>query len=166
MAEKKANFKESLKKLKHKEIIVAVVAVAVMLLIYFSSLDSGKISEETTTVTTTDYCSEVREEIRLVVAKMSGDKKAEVIISWESGVEEIIAYTTSQNGNSINSSPTIVSSSGEGKPIVLKEVYPKALGVIVVFDGAENTKLKIEVMNMVSTLLGISPEKVAVYETK
>ena len=97
------------------------------------------------------------------VVKMSGDKSAKVIVNWETSVEAVIAYSTSGSQNSSSSSPTIVQN---GKPVVLKEIYPKPLGIVVVFAGGDNVKLRLDIIGMVSTLMDISPEKVAVYGTK
>ena len=97
---------------------------------------------------------------------MSGDNDAKIAIGWESSEEAIIAYITSQNGNTTSQTPSIIQSSAGAKPVVLKTVYPKAVGAVVVFKGAKDTKIKIEAIELVSTLLGISPEKVAVYEGK
>ena len=60
------------------------------------------------------------------VKKLSGDKNAKVIVNWETSVEAVIAYATSTGQNSSSSQPTIVQN---GNPVVLKEIYPKALGV-------------------------------------
>lgn len=153
---------QKLKDLKHKEIILAVIAVAVMLAIYFSSYIGGSKSQGGESVSS-DYCAKLETEVKGAVEKMSGDKSAKVIVNWESGIEAVIAYTTNESQNSSSSSPVIPSS---GKPVVLKEIYPKPLGVVIVVAGASNVKLKLDLMNMVATLMNISPEKVAVFDSK
>ncbi len=154
---------QRLKDLKHKEIILAVLAVAVMLAIYFSSFIGDSKSQSGEVSASVDYCARLQSEVTDAVKKMSGDKQATVIVNWESGVEAVIAYTTSESQSSSSMAPTIL---GSGKPVVLREIYPKPLGVVVVVAGASNVKLKLDVMNMVATLMDISPEKVAVFEGK
>lgn len=167
MAEKINNkTKQVFSKLKKKEVLFAVAVIVVMLIIYFSSTGN---KDDTTTKKERvdfDYCTTIQAETQNFVKKMSGDENAKVVIGWESSVEEVIAYTISTNGNSSTTTPVIIHSSGESAPIVLKTIYPKVVGVVVVFKGANDTRKKIEVMEMVSTLLGISPEKVAVYASK
>ena len=97
------------------------------------------------------------------VKKLSGDKNAKVIVNWETSVEAVIAYATSTGQNSSSSQPTIVQN---GNPVVLKEIYPKALGVAILISGGDNVKLRLDITGMVSTLLDISPEKIAVYSSK
>lgn len=152
---------EKFARLKHKEIIIAVIAVAVMLIIYFSSMGGSSAANEEET--RADYCAKMETEVKDAVRVLSGDKNANVIINWESGIEAVIAYTVSTNKDSSVSTPVVGTGS---KPIVLKEVYPKALGVAVVVKGGGAVKTKLDIMNMVSVLLDISPEKIAVYAKK
>ena len=159
----KSSIAEKFKKLKHKEIIVAVVAVMVMLAIYFSSyLTKGTESASYEKETGSDYCSKMESDVLEAVKKLSGDKNAKVIVNWETSVEAVIAYATSTGQNSSSSQPTIVQN---GNPVVLKEIYPKALGVAILISGGDNVKLRLDITGMVSTLLDISPEKIAVYSS-
>lgn len=133
---------EKLKEIKHKEIVIAVIAVIVMLIIYFSSFGEKKVQA----TNQDDYCVMMQSRIRSVISKIDGVGESDVIISWEGGVE-----TLSQN-----------SASGNSK----KEIYPRAIGVIIVCEGGSNARVKIDVIMAVSTLMDISTEKVLVYESK
>jgi hypothetical protein len=167
MAEKKKKtLKEKLQLFKRKEIIIAVLAVAIMLLIYFSSLKEKVGSTAKEEVVSVSYRTEIKNDALSAIVKLSGDKSAKIAIGWEGSEEEIIAYVTSQNGNTTMQTPSLIQSSGNSKPIVLKTIYPKAMGAVVVFKGAKDTRKKIEAIELVSTLLGISPDKVVVYEGK
>ncbi len=167
MAEKKKKtLKEKFQLLKRKEIIIALLAVAIMLLIYFSSLKDEVNATSKEEIVTVSYRAEIKSDALSAIVKLSGDKSAKIAIGWEASEEEIIAYVTSQNGNTTTQTPSIIQSSGSSKPIVLKTVYPKATGAVVVFKGAKDTRKKIEAIELVSTLLGISPDKVVVYEGK
>lgn len=160
----KSSIAEKLKKLKHKEIVVAVLAVIVMLAIYFSSyLTKSADSVSYENEARGDYCVKMETDVLDAVRKLSGDKNAKVIVNWETSVEAVIAYATSTGQNSSSSQPTIVNN---GAPVVLKEIYPKALGVAIVISGGDNVKLRLDITGMVSTLLDISPEKIAVYSSK
>ena len=156
----KKTVKEKLKNLKHKEVIFAVLVVLVMLIIYFSSQTQSDTSA--LTPTRSDYCADMQTQITSAVAKLSGDKDARVIVNWESSIESVIAYGENVTQTGSSSTPMIVQSSGSGSPVVLKTLNPKAQGIAVIVKSAD-TKQRLDIMNMVSTLLGISPEKVAVY---
>lgn len=166
MDKKKTSFIAKLKNLKHKEILIAVIAVAAMLIIYFTTV-SDTAKSETSDETRSDYCAAVASEMRKAIAKMSGDENANVVIGWQGGVEAVIAYTKTDGQNSSSAAPSVVQQSGGGKPIVLKQIYPEATGaVIVTKNGGSNVKLRLQLKEMAATLLGISPEKVAVYDSK
>ncbi len=151
-------FIEKLKGLKHKEIILAVVAVAVMLIIYFSSFSSPQ-TQKTGTTNIDDYCSEMQNRIENAISKMDGVGKSEVVINWSSGVEIVTAQNTTVNGNSTSSQ--VVQSSGG--PVVLKEIYPRAIGVLIICEGGNNAKTKIDIIMAISTLMDITTDKVLVF---
>lgn len=157
-------FIAKIKRTKHIEIIVAVVAVLIMLLVYFSTKVnfSSKANEDTTTKIQS-YCEKIERELTETLSVMKGVGKTKIVINWESSVEKLIAYITNNSPNSSTSTPSIIQSGGSQSPIVLKEIYPKAVGVIIVCVGGDDVKTKINVINAVSVLLNITPEKINVY---
>ena len=114
-------------------------------------------------MTCSDYRTETEEKLRDAIVKLSGDKNAEIIVSWESGTESLIAYSTTENQNSTTKTPTVVQG---GKPIVLKEIYPKAVGAVVVVKGGGEVKTKLDIINAVVAITQMPPENVAVYGAK
>ena len=149
-----------LKGIKHKEIIIAVAAVILMLIIYFSSFGSSKSATASTVESVgEDYCASMRRRVESAISKMDGVGSAEVVINWSSSVEIVTAQNTTSNGNSTSSQ--VVQSSGG--PIVVKEIYPRAIGVVIVCEGGNNAKIKIDIIMAVSTLMDISTEKVLVF---
>lgn len=165
-----SKIKEIIAKLKNKkqlEIIIAVVAVVVMLALYFSTKSGCSQKAPTVSETTkTDYCERMESEMVKALGAMKGVGKVSVVISWESGVETVIAYATNSSGNNVTTTPTIIQSQGSSSPIVLKELYPKALGVIIICEGGNEIAVKLDVMNAVSGLLDIPQSKVNVYAMK
>lgn len=160
---------QSLKDKKRLEIVIAVVAVVLMLVLYFSSRKSPTVSasaNDNFAVSASDYCQRTEKELATALEAMKGVGKVNVVIHWESGVERIIAYATSSSGNNVSTTPTIISSQGASSPIVLKELYPKAVGVIIICQGGDNIAVKLDVINAVSVLLDVSQNKVNVYAMK
>lgn len=149
-----------LKAIKHKEIVLAVVAVAIMLLVYFSSFAPKK--ESVVAQSKDDYCRMMNDRIQSAISKMAGAGKAEVVINWSSGVEVVYEKNITTNGNSTSEQ---VAQSG-GSPIAVKEIYPRAIGVMIVCEGGSNAKVKIDIKMAVSALLDISADKVLVFGTK
>lgn len=160
-------FIASLKTKKHLEIIIAVIAVAVMLIIYFSArANDAKTSNSDAPTVSADYCGKTERELVSALEAMKGVGKVKVVVNWESSVEKIIAYATSNSGNNVTTTPTVIQIQGASSPIILKEVYPKALGVIIICQGGNNIAVKLDIMNAVSVLLDIPQNKINVYAMK
>ncbi len=157
---------KKLKSKKHLEIFIAVIAIAVMLLIYFTSRsenNSKKVNESVITQVANDYCVETESKLKKLISSIDGAGKTEVIVSWQSSTEAVIAYVTQTNSNGTTITPQLLTSSGDTKPLVLKQVYPTAKGAIIVCEGGDNVKIKLDVISAVSAYLGIDSENVNVY---
>ena len=79
--------------IKHFEILVAVVAVVVMLIIYVSTLLPGKSGTDAgAAVSGSDYCTEMERALTETVSALKGAGKTKAVIRWESGVEAVIGF--------------------------------------------------------------------------
>ena len=158
-----------LKSVKHIELIAAGIAVAVMLVIYFGAKPfsgGGTQSEPSTVRAKEDYCQKIERELTETLSKMDGAGDTRVIVHWESSVEAVIAYITNISQNGTSSSPQVISGGGTQSPIVLKEIYPKAVGVVIMCRGASNVKVKLDIITAVSVLLDIKPDRIQVLTMK
>ena len=170
MDNKKSKLKSivaKVKSIKHIEIIAAVICVAVMLAIYFTTLGIGKTKDKSESVLAVpnDYCNRMKLEITEAVAGMCGARPT-IVISWESSVESVIAYVTNSSSSGSSSSPQLITVQGTSSPIVLKEIYPKALGVVVICQGGDNVKTKLDIISAVCVLLDITSDKINVFPSK
>ena len=152
---------EKLKSIKHIEIIIAIVALGIMLGIYFYSSD--KPSNEGTSKVAADYCTKMQEDIEELVSNIKGAGKAKVVISWESSVESVLAQNVTNSGGNVSSYPQLTTGSGSTGPIVVQEKYPKAISAVIVCQGGENASVKVNIIIAVSKLLNISSDNVIVY---
>ena len=158
-----------LKKVKHAEIIIAIVAVVVMLAIYFSAKinsSTKKVNRSEQTSKNSNYCRQMEANLNEALGSIAGVGKIKLVINWESSVESVIAYITNNGTNSSTSTPQIIQGASGGQPVVLREIYPKALGVIIVCEGGGNVGTKLDIINAVSVLLDITPDKISVYAMK
>ncbi|MDR2201801.1 MAG: hypothetical protein LBP26_03435 [Clostridiales bacterium] len=155
---------KKIKGVKNIEIIVAVIAVVVMLAIYFAGkAGSAKKPQAAGAEFSENYCAKIERELTAALSSLKGAGRVGVMINWESGVESVIAYITNTSGGSSASTPQIIQNNGSTRPIVLKEIYPKALGVIIICEGGDNVATKLDIISAVSTLLDITPDKISVY---
>ncbi|MBD5132295.1 MAG: hypothetical protein HDT28_06910 [Clostridiales bacterium] len=141
--DKLRGFIEKLKSIKHLPVILCIVTLIVVLIIYFSCV--SRTDEKTSTTglsgyfsadSSTDYCSSMRAQVESIVSQISGVGSASVVINWD------------------RSAPSGFGGDTEN---------PKAVSALVVCDGGTQTKVKLDVMYAVSTLLDLSIEKIMVY---
>lgn len=133
-----AELGEKLKSIKHIRIILAVAVFAVVIAVYFSCLSCSTMKTDTESdLTSADYATAMQVRLERIISQIAGVGNASVIINWDKSI-------TTSYGSSLTENP-------------------KATGVIVVCDGGADTKVKIDVIFAVSTLLDLSIEKIVVY---
>ncbi len=173
-----------IKSIKHIEIIIAVVVVALVILIFsgVKTSASAKKSADTGSTVTTDTgtnsasISEWEKKLSAILSAMDGVGKAEVMITAKSTPEKITANTlstatsSSSNGTSssknVTESPIIINNNGTSQPYVIKEVMPEVIGVIVVAEGADDSVTKLAIMRAVQTALKVDSSCVEIYPLK
>ena len=170
--------------------ILAVLLVIGFILIAITILAPGLLSgkdevlteENNTKVNTTVSTYEDKQKVELtnILRKIDGVGEVDVMINFESGEEKVAAYDstnqttkteeTDTNGgkrvsNQQNDTTKVVmsSESGGNSPVILKTYKPKVIGVVITAEGAESSKVRYDIEKAVSSLYGISVEKVNVY---
>ncbi|MFA6866152.1 MAG: hypothetical protein WCR54_01415 [Clostridia bacterium] len=185
------DFITKIKGIKHIEIIIGVIAIAIMLLIFsgnsslFNSSNTANTNSSKSTnenVSTSgnegNYLS-TEKELALVLSKIEGVGEVEVMINYESTSEKITAKTISNNttntvSGTTNSStttnttesPVILNNNGNSQPYILKEITPPIKGVIVVAEGANNAVVKLAIMRACQTILQINANNIEIFTMK
>ena len=143
-------------KLRWEYLLPAILKVAI---IAVGFMTFGK---KTTVVGAEEYVEKLERKMASSLSKISGAGEVTVMISVDEGVGTIIAEDvkiTEENGKTTkSSSPVLVG----GKPIVLGEKYPEIKGVVVVCKGAGNIRVKMAVLDAVTTMFGIPANKVQI----
>lgn len=163
---------QKIKTIKNYEIILSLLIIAVVLLIYFSinDTDANKkdVTIESSSVTLTDG---LENRLAEILSQIDGVGEVGVLITFSSTVEQVTATTennhstTTSNGSnstttSTNTSSPIISNQSV---IVLQEKMPEIIGVIVVAEGANDLKVKLNILNAVSTALDIDKNSIQIY---
>lgn len=167
-----------IKKIKHIEIIIGIIAVVLMIVIYAgvsaNSKDNGASDAGKTVVyeESDDWETKLAE----ILANVEGVGKTEVMITYVSTTEKITANTTTTNNNtssstngstnsstSITQSPVIVTNSGKSEPYITKEIMPEVKGVIIVAEGADNPVTKLAIMRAAQTALQINAGNIEIF---
>lgn len=142
----KSDLFKKIKSVKHIEIIVAVILVAIMLLIYASTLTGSKNTFSDDTNNTVKL--EVEERMEQILEKIDGAGRVSVMIYYENSEESVKTTSLFNNNNQ------------------KVETTNKIKGVIIVSEGADNIKVRLALLDAVRTLLEIEADKVKIYKMK
>lgn len=129
------------------------------------------------------YESEVQDKLKDTLEKIEGVGKVDVMVSFESGEEQVPAVNVSDSTNTTeekdneggvrnstqknNGSTVVITNDGsKSKPLIVKTYKPKVSGVCVVAEGSENKLTELRITKAVVNLFNISEDKVNVYPMK
>lgn len=183
--QKKINFlskiSDKLKKIKHLDIILTILFIAIILLIYFSStgIFSSKSTQEKSTSTATatssstmdDYVLDLSSNLEELICNMSGVTNAKVMLYYDKDITYNIAYTqetktTSSGEKTETKSPVLVGDGESKKPIILSKTLPSPKSIVVVASGAQNTSVKLEILRLIQAMFEISSSKIEIFAGK
>lgn len=143
--------------------------------------NSDKSNEQV--MTSDEYEAKQKTDLINILKKMNGIGDVDVMITFENGEEKVPAYdkteqkatteeTDTQGGkrvnnqNNDNSKVVMTQNNGKNEPFILTTYKPKIVGIVIVAEGAENSKTKYEIEQAVSKLYNLSLDKVNVYSMK
>lgn len=164
---------KKLKGIKNIELIIAGVVCAVVLLFYFVPMFSPS-ADNALPSSFSEYAGNLEKNLGTILSEIKGAGKVSVMITFESGVEQVYAYSTDTQTNKntdgvketsvTTEKNTIVVSSGQ--PVVVKEIMPLIKGVLVVADGANNISVKMNILKAVQALLELPTSKIEIFAKK
>ena len=129
------------------------------------------------------YQEKQEKDLERILGKINGVGSVDVVINFQSSEVKVPAVdnssqkstteeTDSEGGTRVNSQETdgdkiVMSNSSNGsEPVILKTEKPEVLGVMVVAEGAEDSKIKYEITKAIPSLYNISVDKVNVLAMK
>ena len=142
------------------------------------------LSEEVETINTKEeYEDTQKKELKSILESMSGVGKVQVMINFKSGESKVLAYDSSKQivsteekdteggtrvSNQTNDGTTVVMTNegGDNEPFIVETYKPKIEGIMILAEGASDSKIKYDIQKAVSSLYGLSAEKVNVYPMK
>lgn len=176
-------------------VCIALVLAFVLLAISFVSTSRKKEVKQTSTEVVesstnnrvnsslSNYEDQQKRELTDFLAKVENVGRVEVMIYFKSGEVKVPALESNtqnsvteekdkEGGNRVNNQQndgTKVVMSVDGnktEPYILQVNKPEITGVVIVAEGATSSKVKYEIQTAVSSLYGISKDKVNVYPMK
>ena len=149
-------------------------------------VNNNSVTKDTQELVQTDeksYEEKQKIDLKNILKKMNGVGDVEVMMSFDNGEKKVPAYDTSaqkstteetdteggkrvNNQNTDSSKIVMTTNDGNNEPFILTTYKPKLNGVIILAEGAENSKTKYEIEQAVSKLYNLSLDKVNVYSMK
>jgi stage III sporulation protein AG len=174
------------KKIQFAAILLIVI---VILAIYFTSVSGNRKQENSgsagaatveTQISSASIDDAIAQRLQETLSAIEGAGRVEVMITYESTAELVPAFSVdrqsstkvdeSTDGKSTTSSENTqsevvtISGSDGTQALVLKENSPPIKGVIVVAEGADDIRVRLDLLSAVQTILNIGPDQVNVYK--
>ena len=163
--------KKSLSAVNGKELYVALALIAVLAFICFFGKRGGlfsfavkKSDDGADSVSAESYCDKMSDEILSAVKMICGSDNCKVIINWEEGEQDILAYVVKTDKNGETKTPQLVTVNGVSSPLVIGKTQPKALSLAIVCPKSTSTTQKLDIKYLVSTLLDCDFDQIAIYD--
>jgi stage III sporulation protein AG len=183
----------SSKKNLYNLVIVFLIGVLLLIITNFFSSTTGTASEPTnasveqsiqlTNAEYANYEANKRKELENILSQMQGVGRVQVMIHFSSGEELVPAINIQQGQSSTterdteggerrtiqdnNGTNVVITNKGSNtEALILKRVYPKITGVVVVAEGAEDNQVRLQIISSITKLFELPANKVDVYPMK
>ena len=163
------SFISKIKQVKHKEIIIAILVILVCLVAYTFYVSSDKEPDKNVDIGSRTLTSELEE----MLGYISGVGDVKLIIVYNGGDSLEIASTIDKTTTSVEedgrvtvtvdemSSPVLDDS---GNPLVIGETRAEIEGVLVVCEGGDDPKVRVEIMSALANLLNVKYDSINVLD--
>ena len=150
-----------------------IVILAGVLLMVVTLPQSSKESEETAEESTQQFdLEEFEQQICSSLSAIDGVGRIEVMLSLETGEESVYASDVTQSSQSsgenassenYQSTMSILSDGSYGeRPVLVTSNYPTFRGAVIICDGADDSRVQLELTEAMSSLCGISSDRISV----
>lgn len=152
---------KALKKLKSGrilEIMIVLIIVVIVAIVLYNFLSGRKKTE--TEETAADYGSELEGELAKVLSAIDGAGDVSVMISFSDDGERVIAMeTTTSADGTVVTAPVLI----DGEVVVLEERKPEISGVLIVAAGANDLRVRFDILSAAASVLNINQSLIKVY---
>ncbi|MBO7274847.1 MAG: hypothetical protein J6V15_00590 [Clostridia bacterium] len=154
---------------------ILLMCAAGILLVMLSGIGDGHADAPNTDWQDVKFdAGEIEKAAESIFSKIEGVGKVDVRITVKSGYESVYAYdisrdcTQSESGFSASADKEMVTvnSSGQNMPITIKIKHPEYMGAVIVCEGGDDSKIKLELTQAMKSLTGISADNIVVAKMK
>lgn len=157
------SFLEKLKIDRKYQTIVFIVILSLIAIFVFLTFNRD---EKTTSESNNDYVAVLETKLSDVLGKIDGAGKVSVMITVESGMETVLATKTNiteYDGKKVTEETPIIVN---GKTVILRENYPRIVGVLVIAEGAGDLTVMRKIQQATLSVLDVSLKQVEILSMK
>ncbi len=160
-------FVTNFKNMKHKEKLLVLACLFGVLLILLSEfVSTGSSSKKAESTDYQQYTASLENKTENIISSIDGVGKCKVMITLQETDENFYAQNTDESTDSGSISKkseyVLYEDNNNDSPVLIKQSFPKVMGVAVVCQGGDNANVKEKVISSVSSLFGISSAKISV----
>lgn len=136
-----------------------------LLLVFSDNLFSwGKQEAPKTQPTAESAADSVERQLTQVLSQIDGVGRVTIALTTQSGDKTVYAKDSKYSGE--GEEIVVISEGGRQKPLVEYTVSPQYMGAVVVCDGGDNSRVKLEVTNAIKALTGVSTDHIVILKMK
>ena len=159
--QKENNIFDRIKNSKRLKIIFIVLVIIICLSLTLTTFRDIETNQENIDVVNT-YVNNLQAKLEKTLSKVKGVGKVSVVITIDSGMETVLAskitINETQSGKETIETPITVN----GKTVVVKELFPRIKGVLIVAEGAENIFTMSKIQQATISLLDIDINQIEI----
>ena len=176
----KIDFSKLISILKGKYIYILIGASLIVALIMVGFSDSTSESSDIQPTSTSVYVSSLEDRLGSVLGAIEGAGEVKCMITLNGEIERVVAYsndeknssssntttsgaTNSSNTSTISKEPILITVNGRTEPLVLYEIMPSIKGIVIVATGADNVRVKLDILKAVQALLNVESSQVEIF---
>ena len=145
-----------------KKNLIYILGVMGILLIFISSLPKNN-TAPAMAEDEMDYCRGIEEKLEKILPDIASVGKVSVMVT----AKNYGRITLAKDKTNDTEQTVILNLKGGGENgLVLEETYPAIQGVIIVAEGGRNDRVKEELTQAVSALLGVDSHRIKIFERK
>ena len=161
---------------KNKNVVVLFISIFLFCIFlmfadkfHLDSTDKHTVENKSEEIKKENY-ENTEQKLAEILSNVKGVGEVRVMIEYSEGKESVVAENrksenSSQVDNNQNKSETEIAFSNNN-PVILKEIYPKVKGVIIVAQGGDNVEIKNQLISAVMSLMDLDANKIEVLTMK
>ena len=158
---------KKIKSNKKLQFLLIIALIIIIVLIFISGVFTTGTNTTKAQATIIDsYVDSLETRLSNTLSKVEGAGNVSVVITVESGMQTEIAMKSTiienEKGVEKTETPVLVN----GKPVVLRELYPKVVGVLIVAQGANKISVLTKIQEATISLLDIKLSQIEILTMK